>query len=309
MAQMSSNKQPSKPTPQGLNKKRANKNQRRVRSRIPAAFGSSYSAFANISGSGPVTRLICQEIFPINGQTNGPFLLPVCPTKWAGTRTSMLASTYTAHRPLSIRLTWLPAVGTTQAGNVAIGTVFDGARISLTGNFAEDSISLASTNGGLVSTIWKESKTDINLKRNLRANTFPLYEVSDDDIPLWIVVSESTKGSGLVGHLMVHAKFTLRNPALNKSPAHTWSGEATFTTEDSKNIMTLNGAFTPAPAVGTAYNFAFSKDLVNASNAVIAQALSSVNGTCTSVSPLKFQVSQPFAAQTSFGSLIGLSNF
>lgn len=305
MAQMTPPKS-SKPTPQGSRKRAQN---RRVRTRIPAAFGTSYSAFANTTGSGPVTRLVCQELFPVTGQKNGPYILPVCPTKWAGTRTSMLAGTYTSHRPLELTITWSPAVGTSQPGNVAIGTVFDGARISLSGEFASDSIVLASTNGGLVTTVWKESTTRVDLKKNLRANTFPLYEVSDDDIPLWIVVSESTKSSDLVGHLIVRAKFTLRNPALNRTSPSTWSGNATFSTDSSTNIMTLSGLFNPAPTVGSSYSFAFSKDLVNGSNAVLSQALSAVSAVCKSVSPLKFEVAQPFAAQTSFGSLIGITNF
>lgn len=235
--------------------------------------------------------------------------MPICPTKWVGTRTQVLASTYTAHRPLELRVRWVPSVGTSTPGMIAIGTVFDGARVNLTGEFDTDSRTLAATNGGVITTVWKPTSTNINLKRNLRANTFPLYEVSDDDIPLWIAAVNSLNQEGVVGQLIIRAKFTLRNPSMNASTPVSWSGEATITRSGEKSSMTLQGNFTPTPSVGNMYNFAFGKNLKNDEGNIIAQALQSVGGQVTNLSPLTFALSQPFSSQSAYGSVIGLANF
>lgn len=278
-------------------------------SSIPAAFGSSETSFAYISGSGPVSNLVCQEIFSVKSTKTGAFILPICPTKWSGTRTQVLASTYTAHRPLELQIRWVPSVSTSTPGMVAVGTVFDGARINLSGTFDADCRTLAATNGGVVSTVWKPTTTKINLKRNLRANNFPLYEVSDDDIPLWVVCVNSVEQEGVIGQLMVRAKFTLRNPAMNASIPTSWSGVATLTRSGEETTMKIDGQLEPKPSLGNMYNFAFGKNLLDDSGTTIAQALQAVSAQVTGVDPVIFALNQPFSTQSAYGSVIGLANF
>lgn len=239
----------------------------------------------------------------------GAFILPICPTKWSGTRTQVLASTYTAHRPLELQIRWVPSVSTSTPGMVAVGTVFDGARINLSGTFDADCRTLAATNGGVVSTVWKPTTTKINLKRNLRANNFPLYEVSDDDIPLWVVCVNSVVQEGVIGQLMVRAKFTLRNPAMNASIPTSWSGVATLTRSGEETTMKIDGQLEPKPSLGNMYNFAFGKNLLDDSGTTIAQALQAVSAQVTGVDPVIFALNQPFSTQSAYGSVIGLANF
>lgn len=313
MTGSNTNKSPKNPQSskkqQKRNQSQKPKAQRRQRRSIPAAYGFSDAAYAHINGSGPVVSLVCQEIFSLRSSKDGAFILPICPTKWAGTRTQVLASTYTAHRPLELTLKWIPSVPTSTSGMITVGTVFDGARINLSGSYDTDTRTLAATNGGFVTTIWNPGMSTVQLKRNLRANTFPLYEVSDDDIPLWVAVINSSSSEGVIGQLLVKAKFTLRNPSMNAATPVTWSGEASIVKGESSSTMTINGEFKPSPVVGNMYNFAFGKNLTNDTGATIAQALQTVGGQVTNLSPLTFTLTQPFATQSAYGSVIGLANF
>lgn len=202
------------PSKQVKNKSRKRRQRRRdfTLTRAPAGFGATVRASTRLiqRDDGSAT-LITQEIFPIPAKRSGvSFMLPATPTKWLGTRAQTLASTYTSFRPLSVELRYLPTVSSASAGYVSIGTVFDGTRIPNGTDNDELARALAATNGGFITSCWQPAASHVGLGRNLRANTFPLYDVQDDDIPFWIVANASTSAPG---YLLVRCRMTLHNPA------------------------------------------------------------------------------------------------
>lgn len=180
--------------------------------RQPTGYGSTVRAMSHLvqHKDGSATLEI-QEIFPIIGTRPGvSFMLPATPTKWAGTRAQTLASTYTSFRPLSFELIYVPIVSAGTGGYVSIGTVFDGTR--LPDGATDDTLAraLAATNGGFVTAGWTPASSKVALGRNLRANTFPLYDVQDDDIPFWIVSNSNVTKPG---YIVIRSRMTLHNPA------------------------------------------------------------------------------------------------
>lgn len=285
-------------------KRHKNKNM----SRTPAGFGMSLTPIHRITGSGPVVQLHVREIFPVSpAEVSLAMILPICPSKWTGTRTSVLSSPYTQHRPLSLRVTWSPICGTAETGVFCFGTVFDGARAMLPQGQVVDTLPLASTNGGFVTTIWKPWSSSVSLGKNLRANGFPLYDVSDDDIPFWLVYTCSKQG--YVGNLIIDAVFTLRNPIpVPQQPVASSNSFVALTPNvEAKTTSFTLGSFSGNFVPGQQYSFAFASDLISAAQ-VMVPSLRAVDATVTNASPPTFSL--PFAidaAKTVFASLIGAS--
>lgn len=252
-------------------------------------------------------------MFPITASSDGvSFMLPITPTKWTGTRTAALSSTFASHRPLSLTVSWEPMVGTNTAGSVAVGTVFAGARLPLASDsFTDISVQLASTNGGFVSTIWDHHTSRIQLGKNLRANQFPLYSVNTDDIPLWVLVATSVT-TGTIGYLIVDAEFTLRNPiTAQQAPPITSAGTSTFTHSDEAGTTQMSvpeSAFNRPLTAGQEVVMTFARAIKNLSGGVLAGVLSPLVASYSSTSSgnYLFDVDSNIASQSALGYTIGM---
>lgn len=309
--------QPSKrQTKRQQNQRRSRRNRvtSRRRRAIPVAYSFSARASATFrqekDGS---TSLTTTEIFPVVSQPSGlSYMLPMTPTKWANTRTCALAYTYASHRPLSCTIAWEPAVATSTSGSVAIGTIFAGARLPNDGD-SWDSVSrsLACTNGGFISTIWDHHSSPVTLAKNLRANQFPLYEVSADDIPFWICVATSDTSQTMIGYLVVTAKFTLRNPLSGSiSQPVTGAGSVQFTHNDETDTTTMSvpqAMINRVLGIGADYMWTFARNLVNTAGNVVTSILSPVTARLSAISGSNyvFSVDNNIGTQTALGYVIG----
>lgn len=293
--------------------KRIARRQRRQRARLnmsvaPAAIGANANSYATVKtrvdGS---ANLHVREIFPVKQTATGLCLaIPLCPTKWTGTRTAALAATYMSHRPLRVSWQYVPATSSNTAGSIAVGTVWSGCRLPTNDDVESMYQYLPSTNGGNLSSVWQPTKNAIACGRNLRANQFPLYEVSSDDIPFWIVVASA--GEATVGSLVVTADFTLRNPITpGTSGPISYSGNVTFVAGDTETTFTLPAsAISGTTAVGQEIVFTPLRTLLNRGGSVLTSTLSSFIATVKEAgSNLVFSVDSAYAAGTFKTVLIG----
>lgn len=258
-------------------------------SRAPIGYGFSQTTQARIYTSrNGNTRVEFREIFPIKKDIDSPicFMLPMCPTKWPGTRANILCSTYTDQRPLHVKLEWQPAVTTTTPGTFTVGTVFSGARITESTEYETVSRQLTSSNGGFVTTVWKPAWMNVALSRNLRANNFPMYNVDPDDIPFWIVAATSLQSSEFLGNLVVTATLSLKNPINpNSVPPVNGFGPAEFErvtypdTGVTKTLLKIPKQYIKsALSHGADYIFNFSRSLLNTAHDVIVDAMGGLIG-------------------------------
>lgn len=189
--------------------------------RIPAAYGGTNNATSRIYYSRGLPVLFCQEIFPLT-YVDKPliFSLPMTPSKWVGTRASILSSTYTGFRPFFVEIEYQPSLGTTTQGSIAVGTVFDGSSVNI--NTKELGItSLPATNGGFVTQIYGKHTTRISLGTCLRSNLFPLYNIEPDDVPFWILVScnATVAANTILGNLVIKYRCSMKNPSIQPNRA------------------------------------------------------------------------------------------
>lgn len=285
--------------------RRRSANTRRRQSILPGAFVNTYTSNSYLMTRRSVTNLVVNEVFPIEtSDVNGfSWVLPICPTKWINTRASVLAGTYSSHRPIRVRVTWMPAVGTTATGSVSFGTVFDGARVSYS-NANDLHTLLPATPGGFLTSAWCPKSTFIPLGRNLRANTFPMYEVSDDDIPFWLLVH--LDNASIKGVIKISAEFSLHNPINNiATPAAGGSVLLTVTNADNSTSATFNSS--QSFSVGDMLSFAPWKNIVNTAGAVVTNALGTLIGKVTKQTGNQYTIalSNDIASQNALVSLIG----
>lgn len=288
---------------------------RTARRGIPVAYGYSNSNYARLQSSPSGAVLSSREIFPVTATTAGlSYMLPMTPTKWSGTRTCALAYTYASHRPLKVRVYWEPAVSTSTPGSIAIGTVFAGARLpNDTDSWSSVSRSLAATNGGFISTIWDHHSREIVTGTNLRANQFPLYEVSPDDIPFWICLATSAT-EGMIGYLVVETVFSLKNPLSGSmSQPITGAGMMDFVHSSEDNttqIILPQNFFNKLLNVGQDLLFTTGRNLFNTAGGIINSVLSPFVAKLKSVqaATYTFDVDNNFNTQTALGYVIGLSS-
>lgn len=284
--------------------KRIARRQRRQRARLnmsiaPAAIGANANSYATVKtrvdGS---ANLHVREIFPVKQSATGLCLaIPMCPTKWSGTRTAALAATYMSHRPLRVSWQYVPATSSNTAGSIAVGTVWSGCRLPTSDEVENMYQYLPSTNGGNLSSVWQPTKNAIACGRNLRANQFPLYEVSSDDIPFWIVAASA--GEATIGSLVITADFTLRNPITpGTSGPISYSGNLTFEAGDTETTFSLPAAaVTGSLAVGQEVLFTPLRTLLNRSGAALTSTLSSFIATVKQAGPnIVFSVDPSYAA-------------
>lgn len=275
---------------------------------VPAAYASRASAHSAISRKNGKVTLRAREIFPITGN----FMIPCTPSKWSSTRTSVIASTYSAFRPSYFRLTWIPAVGTNTSGTVTVGTVFDGAR-------ADNSLSetsLLASNGGFQTQLYHEAFKRVELGTNLRSNNFPLFETNMDDIPFWVIVKPSVTGVvGQLGSLQIEATFALKNPIYNLVSPTSGSSTASITKESEDDVTRtyLNvpvGNFVGNFNVGQDFNFVSYEPLLNTSSQIVSNTLMPFQGkySGSSGSVMKFLIDSAYnAVSSAFVSVVGRS--
>lgn len=290
---------------------RSNKNRNGKKGGIPAARTFSAKPHAKSSRVGQSMSIKVREIFPLQKKDSGlSFMLPICPTKWTNTRSCVLASAYMSHRPLSLQVQYEPSVGTTTNGSLAFGTVFAGSRLPTDGAWPTTSVSLAASPGGFICTVWDKKRTKIPLGKNLTQNQYPTYQVSSDDIPLWICVATNSPAVDL-GFIIVDAVFTMRNPiAASLSPPISGSGDAEFEHNEETNktklkfpVASLNRAIT----AGQDFILASSKPLKSVAGGVLSQILSPfiAKSTGTEGTNAIFEVDQQYATQQALLTLIG----
>lgn len=279
-------------------KRRQNRNRRSGRPRIPGVafsrapigYGFSQTTQARIYTSrNGNTRVEFREIFPIKKEFSSPicFMLPMCPTKWTGTRACILCSTYTDQRPIHVKIEWQPAVPTSTAGTFTVGTVFSGARLTDSTDYEAVSRQLTSSNGGFMTTVWKPAWMNVALSRNLRANNFPMYNVDPDDIPFWIIAASSIPESEYLGNLVITATLSLKNPINpNSVPPVNGFGPATFeqTTDEQTQKKTTRlkvpkDTIKSALSSGADYIFNFSRAILNDVQETIVDAVGGLLGT------------------------------
>lgn len=265
--------------PRGRRNRRRRNGRNRSFSRMPAAFTSTYKANSRISQIRGAPCLISQEVFPVYASSEAiSFMLPMVPTKWENTRSAVLASTYTAYRPIEVAIIFQPIVGTDKQGSVAVGTVFDGAAVNLTTPQAAAS-SLPATNGGFVTQLYRPMRTFIKLATSLRFNLFPTYDVGEDDIPFWLVASVQSEleDGGLVGNLIVQYKASLKNPSIapeRPTAASSIMAEIVNTTDpDETKLLIDKNLIHNLLAQGRDYLFTFNKTIYNKSDNAILRPL------------------------------------
>lgn len=297
--------------------RRSNKSRRRKQglgSYRPTSYSFAATSRARLYQRGGNTYIQSRELFSVTPATSGLSLaIPVCPTKWQNTRTAVLSSTFTDFRPFRIRLIWLPTVGSNTQGSVSVGTVFSGARLPSASDYPSIMRSLCSSNGGFSTTAWMTHYSRVRLQTNLRANNFPMYEVSPDDIPFWITVATDVQSATPIGQLCVEMTIALKNPITpGTAPPVSGVDYAASITEDPNthdkflNVTTDNLNF--SPTVGTEYSFAPLQLMYNTTDQVINPILQAFKGEFRSQSGGKslFAIDPLFKTIANLGiSLIG----
>lgn len=282
-----------------------------TRRSVPAARSFVASSSTSLRQKGTSASLRCREIFPIDGATTGlSLMIPITPTKWQNTRTAMVAGTFQSHRPMRLRVSYEPAVGTANNGSVALGTVFAGGNLPSGDDWNSISMALAASNGGFITTIWQHHYSNIPLGRNLTQNQFPCYEVSADDIPLWIVVA-SSEPTPRLGYLVIDAEFTLRNPVV-ASLRPPISGITEFSFEhraedDTTQMLVHTSAFSRVVEIGQDYQFAFFRRILNTASSVVAPILGAIVARVLTIAGgyIHFSVDNSIATQVAKGCIIG----
>lgn len=254
--------------------------------RAPAAFGFTNRTRVTLYTRKGNTFTHIREIFQMKGAADGSLSisLPFCPTKWIGTRACAICRTFTDFRPVRVKITWQPTVGTSESGSVCFGTVFSGARLPTATDYAGLSQSLTISNGGFMTTIWKPHSRFIDVGRNLRANNFPMYDVQPDDIPFWIVGCTSKTANEILGNVVVEADLSLKNPIAGEQiPPVAGAGEAVFTHTDASGDTPASTVMKIAktllnfePAAGGDYGFNFTKPLKNVAGNILVPILSTI---------------------------------
>lgn len=290
--------------------------QRRQRSRMnmrvaPIAVGAQFSTYATVRTAKDGSASLCvKEVFPITGSPAGLSLaIPMCPTKWVGTRSAALAGTYQSHRPLRVSWDYIPACASTTAGSIVVGTVFAGCRLPSDDSITSLINALPATNGGSIGSVWQPLRNGVSCGRNLRANQYPLNEVSADDIPFWIVAA--TNGTGDLGSIVITADFTLRNPCTpGQTPPAAFNGKLNLNHSAENNTTSFElpiGSFGSPISVGQEFSFAPLSSIKNSSGSIVASPLSTFIATVSKIVSeiATFDVDKSFITSTISSVLIG----
>lgn len=226
---------------------------------VPRAFGSSSQTYASIKVSKNRTFLKTSELF-YPKVTDGvvDFMLPMTPTKWTNTRTSTLASTFSGCLPIALDVRWLPNAPTSSSASIAFGTVFDGINFRVSQR-EQAPVVLAATNGGFVSSIWLRKSSRITLGRNLNKKSYPLFQTSMDDIPLWLLLQiQNGDVNSNYGYLQVIATWELFNP-ITATPVQALGQEVSYRMDhdeqNNKTIVTITSPVSTQLNLGERFEF------------------------------------------------------
>lgn len=194
----------------------------------PVSIGTGARPYSRIFTQNGVTHVSFCELFEVLNdvtKTNAlNWALPITPTKWTGTRTAQLTSTYSSYRPLQVRWTWVPGVPTSDNSMSAIGTTHDGVPFPTDASESQASVCsrVAALNGGKMFTTWTTCSSSVDLKTCLRANNFPTFDTNFDDIPFWFVQCHTKPGAPKhesLGMIAISGVFALHNP-ITPSKSH-----------------------------------------------------------------------------------------
>lgn len=252
---------------------------------IPAAYGAKTRTSQSTRSMGSMkTSMKFSEEWVITPQLQGnsfTLMIPACPTKWTNHRASVLAATYGSYRPLNVKYTYIPSVGSNTLGTVTIGTVWNGNRAP-SGTFANVSPILAATPGGMTTNVWGRFTRVIPQGTNLQQNNYPTSNVGADDIPWWILVSTSIGSDSQlveIGRLRLTVTYAFYQPTmLTETPV---SATGTMTISHDSETNTTVGTVVEAVksgvfSIGKEYLLNFARELVNLNDRAIVNAMTPV---------------------------------
>lgn len=177
---------------------------------VAAGYGYVGNSFVRIQGTGASCVCTCRELFYITKPgTSSCWALPATPTKWLDTRTRTMCMQWSAFRPTSCVVHYVPAVSTGTDGIMTFGTMFADNKLAYSTMSDGGAVnSLPTTNGGFATTVWRPHTSRITLGQTLHQRNFPLSNVDPDDVPFWFVCN--LPGTGM---LVVDMTMQLVNPA------------------------------------------------------------------------------------------------
>lgn len=281
---------------------------------LPASYGWSGSATANLLNRGGQAIIQSREIFPVtySSASTLDIMIPMNPAQWIGTRTAQLASTFAAYRPTQIKIQWFNSTGTSTPGTISVGTVFAGTTLNLPDRATAGSV-LPATNGGFITAIWRQQTTGVRLATSLRANNFPTNEIQADDIPFWIVASfngVTASDNTILGNIIVNARFSMYNPTMgNNYPSASSSIRASIEHTDATSehpaasvlkIPTTAAISLPNIAEGDDYWFAPGANYITTTSGNANTTMQPIHGTYAGKDSgfHLFTIDPYFAAQT-----------
>lgn len=186
---------------------------------IPSALTSSSSGAFGIRMSGSNTIITGKDILSLDSASvqadTGVFgAYPANPIYWTGTRLALYARQFSQYRPLNMRVTYKPAVGTTTSGTVYLGTFFAGSE----SDDAALSRTLYASNGGVSTQAYAKATSNITLHNKLTQRAYPLAEgLSEDTSPFTFVAAvQGFVGSVAPGQLEVEYTYEFINPTITK---------------------------------------------------------------------------------------------
>lgn len=282
---------------------------------LPASYGWSGSASANLMNRGGQAIIMSREIFPVTytSASTLDIMIPMNPAQWIGTRTAQLASTFAAYRPTMLKIQWFNSTGTNTPGTISVGTVFAGTALNVPDRTAASGI-LPATNGGFITAIWRQQTTGVRLSTSLRANNFPTTEIQADDLPLWIVASfngVTASDNTVLGNIVINARFSMYNPTMgNNYPSSSSSIRASIEHTDPDpeletpaasvlKIPTTSNISLPNIANGDDYWFVSGAPLTTTNDGNAAIVMQPIHGTYagTNSGNHLFMIDPYFAAQ------------
>lgn len=266
----------------------------RRRPMLPASYGWSGSASANLINRGGQAIIMSREIFPVtySSASTLDIMIPMNPAQWIGTRTAQLASTFAAYRPTMLKIQWFNSTGTNTPGTISVGTVFAGTALNVPDRTSASGV-LPATNGGFITAIWRQQTTGVRLATSLRANNFPTNEIQADDLPLWIVASfngVTADDNTVLGNIVINARFSMYNPTMgNNYPSASSSIRASISHVDEDpdeqtpaasaiQIPMTSNISLPQLAVGDDYWFAPGMPITNLTSATAANVMQPIHG-------------------------------
>lgn len=154
----------------------------------------------------------CDLVYPVPAtvQTQGDFLFTIIPSNpayWTGTRIAQVAPAYMTYRPLRMTFSYIPQVAVTQAGTVAMGTLWNGAS-----GDADLQQTLFTSNGGCLTQCYVPCDTTIRLGANLQQNLFTLSGSLEPDTSPFIFCAALRGATVVPGYFYVSYEYEFKNP-------------------------------------------------------------------------------------------------